>query len=90
MAVEMEELYRSPAIAGISPATSIQDESLIRHEPNFPSGGEAVAGIVLMHLNNWVILAAALLVLLVIARYMQHHETPAICVDNPTAPVCHR
>jgi hypothetical protein len=49
-----------------------------------------VAGIVLMHLNNWVILAAALLVLLVIARYMQHHEKPAICVDNPTAPVCHR
>ena len=44
---------------------------------------------VLMHLNIWVILAA-LLALLVIARYMQHQETPRICVDDPTASVCHR
>jgi hypothetical protein len=44
----------------------------------------------LMQLNNWVIIAAALLVLLVIARYMQHQEPPAICTDHPTAPECHR
>jgi accessory gene regulator protein AgrB len=44
----------------------------------------------LMQLNNWVIIAAALLVLLVIARYMQHQEPPAICTDRPTAPECHR
>jgi hypothetical protein len=35
-----------------------------------------------MRLNIWVILAA-LLALLVIARYMQHQETPRICVDDP-------
>jgi hypothetical protein len=40
----------------------------------------------LMQLNTWVIIAAALLVLLVIARYMQHQEPPAICTDRPTAP----
>ena len=44
----------------------------------------------LMQLNNWVIIAAALLVLLIIARYMQHQEPPAICTDHPTAPECHR
>jgi hypothetical protein len=42
-----------------------------------------------MRLNVWLILAA-LLALLVVIRYMQPHETPAICVDDPTAPVCHR
>jgi hypothetical protein len=42
-----------------------------------------------MRLNVWVILAA-LLALLVIIRYMQQRETPAICVDDPTASVCHR
>jgi hypothetical protein len=43
-----------------------------------------------MQLNKWVILGAALLVLLVIARYMQHRELPPICTDHPTAPECHR
>ena len=43
-----------------------------------------------VHLNKWVIFAAALLVLLVLARYMQHREQPAICADHPTAPECHR
>jgi hypothetical protein len=47
-------------------------------------------GIVLMRLNIWMILAAALLALLVITRYMQHRELPAICADHPTAPECHR
>jgi hypothetical protein len=42
-----------------------------------------------MRLNIWIILAA-LLALLVIARYVQHQETPSICVDDPTAPMCHR
>jgi hypothetical protein len=36
----------------------------------------------LMQLNNWVIIAAALLVLLIIARYMQHQEPPAICTES--------
>jgi hypothetical protein len=43
-----------------------------------------------MRPNSWIILAAALLVLLVIARYMQHEERPAICTDHPAAPECHR
>jgi hypothetical protein len=42
-----------------------------------------------MRLNVWVILAA-LLALLVIIRYIQQRETLAICVDDPTASVCHR
>jgi hypothetical protein len=50
----------------------------------------AVAGIVLMRLDIWIILAAALLALLVITRYVQHRELPAICADHPTAPECHR
>jgi hypothetical protein len=49
-----------------------------------------VAGIVLMRLDILIILAAALLALLVITRYMQHPELPASCVDHPTAPECHR
>jgi hypothetical protein len=42
-----------------------------------------------MRLTVWLILAALLALVLVI-RYMQKHETPAICVDDPTASVCHR
>jgi len=41
-----------------------------------------------MRRDTWIILAAALLVLLVIARYMQHQELPAVCTDHPTAPEC--
>src|SRR5262249_5955678 len=42
-----------------------------------------------VRINIWIVLAT-LLALLVIIRYMQHQETPAICVDGPTAAVCHR
>ena len=42
-----------------------------------------------VRINIWII-CATLLALLVIIRYMQHQETPAICVDEPTAAVCHR
>jgi hypothetical protein len=51
---------------------------------------QPLPGIVLMPLDIWIILAAALLALLVITRYMQHRELPASCVDHPTAPECRR
>ena len=44
----------------------------------------------LMRINIWIILAT-LLALLAITRYMQHEkDTERICVDDPTASVCHR
>jgi hypothetical protein len=43
----------------------------------------------LMRLNIWIILAT-LLALLAIIRYMQRPGDTQICVDDPTAPVCHR
>src|SRR5262245_17012968 len=43
----------------------------------------------LMRLNIWIILAA-LLALLAIIRYMQRPGDTQVCVDDPTAPVCHR
>jgi hypothetical protein len=42
-----------------------------------------------MRLNTWIILAT-LLALLAIIRYMQRAGDMQICVDDPTAPVCHR
>jgi hypothetical protein len=42
-----------------------------------------------MRINIWII-CATLLALLVIIRYMQHQETPTVCVDEPTAAVFHR
>jgi hypothetical protein len=51
--------------------------------------GTDALGFRAMRLNVWVILAA-LLALLVIIRYIQQRETLAICVDDPTASVCHR
>jgi len=42
-----------------------------------------------MRLNIWIILAT-LLALLAIIRYMQRPGDTQICVDDPTAPVCHR
>ena len=43
-----------------------------------------------MRINIWIILAT-LLALLAITRYMQHEkDTERICVDDPTASVCHR
>ena len=52
-------------------------------------GDARLLGFAASRFNIWVILAA-LLALLVVARYMQHQETPRICVDDPTASVCHR
>jgi hypothetical protein len=52
-------------------------------------GDARLLGFAALRFNIWVILAA-LLALLVVARYMQHQETPRICVDDPTASVCHR
>jgi len=43
----------------------------------------------LMRINIWIILGT-LLALLSITRYMQHEEDQRICVDDPTASVCHR
>jgi len=42
-----------------------------------------------MRLNIWIILAS-LLALLAIIRYMQRPADTQICVDDPTASVCHR
>jgi hypothetical protein len=43
-----------------------------------------------MRMNIWIILAG-LLALLAITRYAQHEkEAERICVDDPTASVCHR
>jgi len=48
-------------------------------------GGRAA----LMRTNTWIILGT-LLALLAITRYMQHQGDQRICVDDPTASVCHR
>jgi hypothetical protein len=42
-----------------------------------------------MHINIWIIIGT-LLALLAIARYMQYQGDQRICVDDPTASVCHR
>jgi hypothetical protein len=50
----------------------------------------SVAGLALMRMNIWIMLAA-LLALLAITRYAQHEkEAERICVDDLTASVCHR
>jgi hypothetical protein len=44
----------------------------------------------LMRVNIWIVLAI-LLALLAVARYLHHQgETERICIDDPTASVCHR
>jgi hypothetical protein len=48
-------------------------------------GGRAA----LMRTNIWIILGT-LLALLAITRYMQYQGDRRICVDDPTASVCHR
>jgi len=42
-----------------------------------------------MRLNIWIILAT-LLALFAIIRYMQSPGDTQICIDDPTAAVCHR
>jgi hypothetical protein len=45
----------------------------------------------LMRIDIWIIVLATLLALLVVARYLQHQgDTRHVCVDDPTASVCHR
>jgi hypothetical protein len=53
------------------------------------SGGENGGRPALMHVNIWIVLAI-LLVLLAVARYVRYQGEPHICVDDPTASVCHR
>jgi hypothetical protein len=42
-----------------------------------------------MRVNIWVVLAI-LIVLFGMTRYLRYHETPHICLDDPTASVCER
>jgi hypothetical protein len=48
-----------------------------------------LAGVFVMRVNIWIVLAA-LLALLVVARYLQQLGDAQVCVDDPTAAVCHR
>jgi hypothetical protein len=44
-----------------------------------------------MRIDIWIIVLATLLALLVVARYLQHQgDTQHVCIDDPTASVCHR
>jgi hypothetical protein len=61
----------------------------MRNRPYVPKL-RTVAGLALMRINIWIILAA-LLALLVITRYMQNdRDTQRICADDPSASVCQR
>ena len=43
-----------------------------------------------MRINIWIVLAT-LLALLAVTRYLPHRgDTQRVCVDDPTASVCHR
>ena len=54
------------------------------------SGGENGGRPALMRVNIWIVLAI-LLALLAVTRYLHHRgDTQGICVDDPTASVCHR
>jgi hypothetical protein len=54
------------------------------------SRGENGGRAALMRINIWIVLGM-LLALLAVARYVHHRgDTQRICVDDPTASVCHR
>jgi hypothetical protein len=42
-----------------------------------------------MRLNVWIVVAI-LFALFAVTRYPRYHETPRICLDDPTASVCKR
>ena len=42
-----------------------------------------------MHLNIWIVVAI-LFALFAVTRYPRYHETPRICLEDPTASVCKR
>jgi hypothetical protein len=42
-----------------------------------------------MRLNIWIVVAI-LFALFAVTRYPRYHETPRICLDDPTASVCKR
>jgi len=54
------------------------------------SGGGNGGRLALMRVNIWIVLAI-LLVLLAVARYVRYQgDRERICIDDPTASVCHR
>jgi hypothetical protein len=42
-----------------------------------------------MRINIWIVFAI-LLLLWAVTQNLRYQETPRICVDDPTASVCHR
>jgi len=42
-----------------------------------------------MRLNIWIVVAI-LFALFAVTRYPRYHETPRICLEDPTASVCKR